>query len=83
MKNNCEITVWLDEDLELDLRRFADEDDRKLSAYARFVLQRHVDNRKRGVSEKPEGNRSVAECAAPNDEAEFWRAKYLKAIGRI
>lgn len=82
MKCDRDVKVWLDDELELDLRRFADEDDRKLSAYIRIVLAKHVDNRKRG-GEISEGANSPGEgqCPLPN-EAEFWRAKYMRAIGK-
>ena len=36
------VKVWLSEPLELELRRLADLDDRKLSDYIGLVLRRHV-----------------------------------------
>jgi hypothetical protein len=40
-KTGC-IKVWLSEPLELELRRMADRDSRKLSEYIGLVLRRHV-----------------------------------------
>lgn len=36
------IKVWLSEPLELELRRLADKDERKLSEYIGMILRRHV-----------------------------------------
>jgi len=61
VKNNCEITVWLPEELELALRRLAEEDDRKLSAYVRIILQHHVEYCERAKPQKPETMRRGSE----------------------
>lgn len=41
-KKTEHVKVWLSEPLELELRRLADLDDRKLSDYIGLVLRRHV-----------------------------------------
>jgi hypothetical protein len=41
-KKTESIKVWLSEPLELELRRMADADSRKLSEYIGIVLRRHV-----------------------------------------
>ncbi len=40
-KTGC-VKVWVSEPLELELRRLADRDDRKLSDYIGTILRRHV-----------------------------------------
>ena len=40
-KTEC-VKVWLSEPLELELRRMADGDSRKLSEYIGLILRRHV-----------------------------------------
>lgn len=41
-KKSEAIKVWLSEPLELELRRLADRDERKLSDYIGIVLRSHV-----------------------------------------
>ena len=41
-KKTESVRVWLSEPLELELRRLADADDRKLSDYIGMVLKHHV-----------------------------------------
>lgn len=41
-KKTESVKVWLSEPLELELRRLADREDRKLSDYIGTVLKRHV-----------------------------------------
>lgn len=42
IKKSEAIKVWLSEPLELELRRLADRDERKLSDYIGILLRRHV-----------------------------------------
>lgn len=49
------VKVWLSEPLELELRRLADRDDRKLSDYIGTVLRRHVWGHGEGPGADPEG----------------------------
>ena len=42
IKKTEAIKVWLPEPMELELRRLADRDERKLSDYIGMVLRRHV-----------------------------------------
>jgi len=68
VKNNCEITVWLPEELELALRRLAEQDDRKLSAYVRIILQHHVEYCERSNVSCTETIRRETERTQPNRE---------------
>jgi hypothetical protein len=53
-KTGC-IKVWVSEPLELELRRLADRDDRKLSDYIGTVLRRHVWGHVPRLSDEMEG----------------------------
>jgi len=80
-------TVWMDEELEIALYRLADAEDRKFSAYCRMVLARHVEQCERGGKQLEGTNNPAAPlCSVPDLDpvaaAEYWRGKYLKAIGR-
>ena len=41
-KKSEPLRIWVSEPLELELRRLADRDDRKLSDYVELILRRHV-----------------------------------------
>lgn len=41
-KKTKDVKIWLSEDLELELRRLAERDERKFSDYVGVVLRRHV-----------------------------------------
>ena len=84
MKKDCHLDLWVDCELELRLRRLAEDDGRKLSAYMRYVLERHADNCEHGEEVKPAANSrdSLSTVLNTDAEAEYWRGKYLKAIGR-
>ncbi len=41
-KKTVDVKVWMDEKLELELRRLAEADDRKLSEYIALILRKHV-----------------------------------------
>jgi hypothetical protein len=41
-KKTKDVTVWLTESMELELRRLAELDSRKLSDYISLVLRRHI-----------------------------------------
>lgn len=43
-KKTAHTQVWMSDELELALRRLAEEDGRKFSAYCAIVLRRHVRN---------------------------------------
>lgn len=52
-KKTESVKIWLSEALELELRRLADQDDRKFSDYVSLVLRRHVwGNAARSVSDE-------------------------------
>jgi hypothetical protein len=53
-KKTERFTVWLSEQLLLDLSRLADADDRKLSEYVEKVLDRHVNGHGRRVRSEEE-----------------------------
>ena len=53
-KTEC-IKVWLSEPLELELRRMADADSRKLSEYIGLVLRRHVWGHSASTASEAEG----------------------------
>jgi hypothetical protein len=53
-KTEC-VKVWLSEPLELELRRLADRDDRKLSDYICLILRRHVFGHLARAGEDSEG----------------------------
>jgi len=86
VKKDCHLDLWVDCELELRLRRLAEDDGRKLSAYMRYVLERHADNCEHGEEIKPAANSRESLSAVPDIDhdaaAEYWRGKYLKAIGR-
>ena len=56
-KKSEPIRVWVSEPLELELRRLADRDERKLSDYVEIVLRRHVYGHLARVSDAPEGSK--------------------------
>lgn len=41
-KKTKDVKIWMSEDLELELRRLADREERKFSDYVGLVLKRHV-----------------------------------------
>ncbi len=41
-KKTASIRVWMSPELELELRRLSDRDDRRVSDYCAMVLRRHV-----------------------------------------
>jgi hypothetical protein len=66
VKKDCHLDLWVDCELELALRRLADEDDRKLSAYMRLVLERHVEHCEQQVAPKPAASSRSSMSAEPN-----------------
>lgn len=56
LKKTEAVKVWLSEPLELELRRLADRDDRKLSEYIGMILRRHVYGHGASVLSDPEGS---------------------------
>ena len=73
MKKDCHLDLWVDEDLELALRRLAEAEDRKLSAYMRLVLQRHVENCGEQIEHSPAANSGVSLSAVGNREQRIGR----------
>lgn len=55
-KKTESVKVWLSEPLELELRRLADREDRKLSDYIGTVLKRHVWGHGAAAAEPAEGS---------------------------
>lgn len=41
-KKTKDVKIWMSEDLELELRRLAERDERKFSDYCGMILRRHV-----------------------------------------
>lgn len=82
MKKDCHLDLWVDCELELRLRRLAEADDRPLSSYMRFALERHADHCERPDEAKPAANSRESLSTEPNHEADFWHSKYLRAIGK-
>lgn len=82
MKKDCHLDLWVDCELELRLRRLAEADDRPLSSYMRFALERHADHCEHPEAINPVANRRASLSALPDLEVEFWRNKYLRAIGK-
>jgi hypothetical protein len=63
------VKIWLAEPLELELRRLADSDDRKLSEYIGLILRRHVfGNAAPGASDGDGANRGEEGRIAPRFE---------------
>lgn len=55
VKKTESVKVWLSEPLELELRRLADADCRKLSEYIGIVLRRHVWGNSASAAAEAEG----------------------------
>lgn len=54
-KKSVDVKVWMEAPLELELRRLAEANDRKLSEYIWVVLRRHVYGHGAAVAAEREG----------------------------